>query len=621
MFSFFAVIWDPTVEAQCAASSLVKRRLAQNAEFGVSFNSVPGLFLAVRGASPAHGTLIHLENQQGIIAGTIFQRPSAAYEQPHRVFSLKSHDADNVISTRGKCLLKSHWGSYVAFLAPPSRDASTIVLRAPLGLLPCFYTRYRAITLAFSIVEDCVRLGLCQFSVNWDRILAQAIGGDYLGTQTTLNEVKTLVGGDSLAVVGSEWDYRLEWSPSQLSDEEPAANVAEASDLLRSCTRYCMQAWASVHKTAIMELSGGFDSSVVLACMRETASATNLNAVNLWSRASGDERNYARSMARLTQTPLREIEREKSLTLTNFVGCALTASPVFHYFAYDSGPKLRQIAHELGATAIFNGEVGDDIFGHAPTREVLAEVLISNGFGRRFGRASLDYATLKRISIWNAIAQARSYRGWLRERPFWSHYLYREEFYPHEETSATAEAVRSYEERIEEFIHPWLSDVRCMPAGRVMLIRSLAIATSTAFHSMLVGDDPAPTFTPLASEPLFRVFTRIPSHFHYTNGISGAVARQAFGSAISTEVLGRGTGKGTPEMWIGDLLLASRAAVSEVLLEGMLVKERILDRATLERLLSDNVAQSRVRASDIVKHLYIEGWLRRWSSVTQRSVA
>jgi hypothetical protein len=50
----------------------------------------------------------------------------------------------------------------------------------------------------------------------------------------------------------------------------------------------------------------------------------------------------------------------------------------------------------------------------------------------------------------------------------------------------------------------------------------------------------------------------------------------------------------------------------EFLLDGTLVRRRLIDRTKLETVLSPRIAKSTVIACDIFAKLYIEAWLRAW---------
>jgi asparagine synthase (glutamine-hydrolysing) len=160
-----------------------------------------------------------------------------------------------------------------------------------------------------------------------------------------------------------------------------------------------------------------------------------------------------------------------------------------------------------------------------------------------------------------------------------------------------------------------------MPFGRTMLIYSLISVTSTWTHSAFGGADAPVTIMPFASQPLVEAFCTIPSHLHFARAENGAVARKAFGTMISEDVLKRGIGKGTIDLWLQDLIPRNREFLQELMLDGVLVREGILDRDKIAAMISGAVSTSLVGTEDLVVQLYIESWLRRWMGVQAKAAA
>jgi asparagine synthase (glutamine-hydrolysing) len=574
---------------------------------------LPGLLICWSADNPQDGTVVRLPDESGIVIGTLFEaNKSVQDERARRTVNFAATQTRELIESAGRTLIDSHWGSYVLFLH--RREIRCVnVLRGPMSVLPCFWVRHHDVNVFFSSVDDCIALRLTRLSINWDCIRAQSAGGDYLGRETGIAEIATLLGGECVEVRAGDVSRRVYWDPASIRATEPVENLKEAATILRSRTQMCVNAWASPHKTILLQLSGGLDSSIVLACLRRAETNPEIISVNFYSRGSGDERKFARSMTKRFGTELIEIESDANVDLRKFLKCARTANPVLNFSAFDAEPKLIQLAHQRNATAIFTGEVGDDLFGHAPAPEVLTESLWSYGLCPTSFLAALDYAELTRVSLWRALHQAVRYKAWQRRTKYWSFYRYRHWIgHTNEKCLISNEAASTYEQMLSRFIHPWFHDVRDMPPGRAMLIYASIMATSTWSQSPFGGSDGSLFLTPIASQPLVEAFTRIPSHLHFKGGENGAVAREAFRSELSDLVLSRGTGKGGPGMWIREVIELNRAFLREVLLDGILVREKIVDRDKLEAMLSEKLSKTNVGVGELVTQLYIESWLRRW---------
>jgi asparagine synthase (glutamine-hydrolysing) len=183
------------------------------------------------------------------------------------------------------------------------------------------------------------------------------------------------------------------------------------------------------------------------------------------------------------------------------------------------------------------------------------------------------------------------------------------------------EVLEEYERNLPSHLHPWLQDIQGVPPSWFQLITGLIVTTSTWLQSPFGGDADSIFIQPLASQPLVEAYSHIPPRFHLAGGYSGAVARRAFAGTISEEVLTRGRSKGTAEMWLIDMVERSRSFLLEFLLEGILVRQGILDRKKVEGAIKRELYSSKIAVADLILQLYIEAWLQKWSSLPLRAVA
>ncbi len=152
-----------------------------------------------------------------------------------------------------------------------------------------------------------------------------------------------------------------------------------------------------------------------------------------------------------------------------------------------------------------------------------------------------------------------------------------------------------------------------------MLVWGAITATSTWPNAPFSSSDRGLFVNPLASQPLIEAFCRIPSRLHFHNAENGAVARKAFRLVLSAEVLNRGTGKGTGDTFLHKFLTHNQVALRELLFDGILVRENILDKQKLDAALSGAVSSSRIGVSEIMTQAYIELWLRSVSKLDSRA--
>jgi asparagine synthase (glutamine-hydrolysing) len=548
-----------------------------------------------------------------VIFGSIFTRPSGSSgASPNPIPSLSRKLIERILQSRGRTLVSEFWGYYVAALQ--ARGAlGPIVLRGPASPLACFNSHVGTLNIFFSAVDDYNELKLTALSVNWDAINAQVAAGDYLTHETAINEIETLECGEAMECGPDRSTKHIYWDPRFFLEDRSLGRFSEAASAIRETADYCIGALASEHRRALVSISGGLDSSIVLNALARSADPPLLTAVTYYSRGCGDERAYARSMAESVNCRLVESPRNDRLDLRCIRHCNLTARPVLNFSAPDVEARDTALARELGATAIFNGELGDNLFGSHPGPGVLLECIRRNRLGRQFFAVAIDYAILNRVSIWKALALARGESRDVAANGDFS--SFREMQRRHGEAGAesillasseTTERCRSLAGR---FTHPWLKQARALAPGAHLLLFGLISSTSTPHHSPFSGPGDPLKVSPLVSQPLVEVALRIPGYLHCRGSQDRAVARNAYADVLPSQVLNRGLGKGGPNLWAKDVVSNNIDFLRDFLLDGILVQRGLIDREKLHRMLSPRIAKSTAVLGEIFAKLYIEAWL------------
>jgi asparagine synthase (glutamine-hydrolysing) len=609
---YFSVVWNPRVTGAKELIGHVERCLAHRSPPLEIALSNPGLFLLTEKLSPGGKVGPTLLNTwTGAVVGTIFRRDSFQALPTSRFSEFDSREIDR---TRGGALIKSFWGSYVAFLQS-TEGGITRVLRSPVSHLPCYYTAFRNVHIIFSHIDDLRSLELISLSINWDRITAQASMLDFLNGETGLVDVFALESGTCLEIGDSGCKVRMYWRPNPNLWRHPIGGFEDAAATLRDTVISCTSALSAAHDSVLVQLSGGLDSSIVLTALARTRSQRRLSCVNYYSDLSGDERRYARSMADKWQVPLVEHERTPDFDLRRILNCARTASPVLNFSAFDTAPKNALLASQCGATALFDGELGDNVFGSGVQHEVFEEYLRTAGLNGHALRVALEFAILHRVSIWRVFH--RGIRDGLFKRPATS---WNTEDYVKtlvdvraDERLISEDSLMLHRSRRARFEHPWFKDVGDIPAGKQQLTYALQVITSSCYEAPFPEAIDLPTISPLSAQPVVELALAIPSHFHIRNAVNRSLARTAFENDLSEDVLFRGNAKGGPDLWLQDIVARNRSFLRETLLDGVLVQRGILDRHKVERRFAENPQRVSPRATEVIVQLYIEAWARNWS--------
>lgn len=623
MFRYVAAVWDARSSEHCKLARALGQKLRGFDSRWEAALSTDGSFVYCIRDPFSSDDFLRLDGRNGVILGTLFHQMAGSKARAPRVTVLSETDVDQIVATRGRCLVSSYWGSYVLLLEGEA-DKDTIMFRGPLSRLPCFHTNVSGMKVFFAEVSDAVALQVVRPSINYDLIRAQAAGGDYMTAETGLSECSALLPGYALGIRGASVTRSTYWSPKLLAGKDEVKSHSEAVSLLESTTRACVSAWSSLHKCVVVTLSGGFDSSVVAACVTESESNPQVIGLNCFDQASADEREFARSMSEKINIELVEREWDPEVDFHRFLNGALSTTPSFSFTAFDAEPACVNLARDKGATAVFGGELGDDIFGRTAGPETLADCMHRYGLGPTYFRCVVNYAQFKRISVWRARSLSRMYRATQLISPFWSMYRYTrvsERDTRHTHPLLSDEALTEYERDIGRFVHPWFHDVNGVPPGWFQVLFSLIAATSPWFQPTFARGCDGLFVHPLCSQPLFEAYARIPAQFHIHDGHAGAIARPAFSKMISEKVLNRGRSKGTPDVWLLGLFERNRSFLREFLLDGNMVKEKILDRQKVEAAFSGTLQNSKVLIGNILAQVYIEAWLVRWNGARIRNAA
>jgi asparagine synthase (glutamine-hydrolysing) len=495
-------------------------------------------------------------------------------------------------------------------------SGSAVVLRSPVSPLACFHVDRGSLSVFFSHLDDCIDLEIMPLSINWDSVTAQVIGGDHLTNETGIKEITSLECGECVECGPDGRFSRFYWDPRSFLEDKFVVSFEEAAQAVRQATDYCVSALSSPHDRILVKISGGLDSSIILSSLTRVPHKPLITAVNYYSEGSGDERRFARTMADAVSSQLIEQRRNGQLDLRCFLACNRTVRPVLQFSAPDVEMRNIVLARELDASAIFDGELGDNIFGSYPGPGALVECFRQNGLGWEFLGVAMDYAMLTRQSLWRALASARRESLSLSAEPDFSSSKEVQRVLGTDRARSSILASREAEEHnqslADRFLHPWLRRSRRIAPGSQALLFGLITVTSTTYHSPFSRPHDPNRVSPLVSQPLLEIALRMPTHLHCKFARDRAVARAAFEDVLPKEILQRGLGKGGPGLWIKAVIDNNTEFLREFLLDGVLARRRLIDRTKLETVLSPRIAKSTVVACDIFAKLYIEAWLRAW---------
>lgn len=615
MFPYLAVLWNPhrSNERQTAETvevAICAHRPSWNRHF-----CVPGLTVYSPKTGTPDGDTVPLSGQAGVLLGAAFSRNGHAHSlNPSGEMAATLLRSDELVASHGKAAVQTLWGSYVLFLT--ARDfGARYVFRSPAALLACFHACFRGIHIFFSSVDDYSAASDLRLSVNWSVIRAQAAGCGYPTGETALEGVTELQCGECACHNDSLITRSFYWNPCEISRQPCVETFGDAVESIRYETKRAVHGWASRCRRALLEFSGGLDSSIVLANLATAPSAPQVYCANYRSTLCHmDERNYARSMATKWRMPFLEYELDPACNLSLFEHCTRTARPVLSYTAPGRFRALAEFASNYGCEVMVDGELGDNVFGSPCGAEPVADHLGRYGPGPRTLIVSRDLARLKRLSVWRALGIGlSSARHTSRSNNYlaFAQSVAGSRFDIESLRFITRDALHEYEREADRFVHPWFKQDYIPQPATVMFIYALLMTTSTPLHTPFSFPLSPPYIRPLVSQPLIELSLRIPGSLTIRNGWNRAVARAAFAQELTPEVHLRAD-KTATNPWITQTIRRNAAWLQEFLLGGILARERILDTERVELALSEGWRHPNVILGRLFVYAYIEGWLRQW---------
>lgn len=601
MFRFIACVWDPNREDHERESSRTRIALQQQLPAYRVLIDKQDLWCACADATHDYN-LTELPGHAGIIAGSAYETAtdSLGEERCARLRATRL-PLPQILASGGGALVELAWGDYVALLRDQHK---TVFVTAATGNLPCLIDVIDDFIYAYSNVVDARKLGLRRHGRTHAYTHAR-VWGDLIADVDPLDGQMRLLRGEALTIHARSYqrfERKAAWYPTRIAErlgriEDPtdAAKAVRASILCASRTL------TAAHPSVLLRLSGGLDSSIVAGSLRQCASHTHAHTY-VAKGTSADARVWAARVAKFCDFPWVETQVDPG-TLDLSVLTRLLLSP-------DVAPTLeylfrkdleRSLCRRSQSTAVLTGDGGDSGFCSDSIALALLEFLRLHGPTPQALRLASQIARALHLST--ATLLRRALTRWRRGQRM------------EDQIAANNEARRLVNVDVprrthEKLPHPWFSDDEEVRWD--IWYRLGALVMPTSYYDLSVAPDVfAPLILePLHAQPVVETLLRIPIYRHFENGRDRGLARRAFIGDAPRENLER-LWKDRAPGFLEDLLVHHRRWLREIFLDGILVRDRLLDRARVERALSSTALNNEVLATEIFRHLDTELWARR----------
>lgn len=607
MFRFVALIWDAqSPEIAATAHELARRLGAKSPQWSDALVRTGHRVLVADRSSHFDTHEIVDGAAAGVVLGEIFRRCSdidrgAALNQA--VFGALESRA--VIDSQGRTLATDYWGNFVAFIVD-SEQGARFVFNDPCGTLPCYFSEHRGVQVVFSCLGDCRDMGL-KFALNWEFVRARAVNGFLDFDIPSFVGVASVHRGECVRfdAAGRCVSRSVYWHPARFDRaSDLIVEPALAAKALRATVRSCVHSMVGHHSSVLSQTSGGLDSSIVLGCLGDAPNDPEISCYTDYvPNAVCDERRWARYATQRKGFRHIEVPSEPGeVVYEDLPALAPSMEPATYLSHSLRGPLERKLAREHGATAVFTGEGGDSTF--CSTSFVFA----ANHSFRRYGlksrtlRTAAMVATRRDRAVWKVLAKA-----------VWGEIFgigtrgYREQLSTVcRLASSDARQALKTDPRVG---NSWLSAGG--PVTQETLLRLGTLAFASVFYDLSTSHHHQAPYTasPLCAQPVFEIGMRIPVDVHFDAGQSRGLARRAFVNEVPEPILRR-QWKDRPLSQVGGVIHRNLSFIRETLLEGSLMRERILDRAAVELALQNAPTMSAVLGGEILSHVDLELWTR-----------
>lgn len=598
MQSFLSMYWDPSSAQGVHTARQIRAALAARSANAVLVRDQDGFLLADLSHPARDNNILTLASRAdafGAMFGLVFPRSATLSPMPPvRRFSEDVSEA--ILETRGQSLTRDFWGPYIAFLL----DGASLTVRPdPAGALPCYFLRYRGVTFIFSNLEKVPFTDYRECRVDWAYVSQLLAYDKLLDGQTGISGLRELLPGDVLTCTpAGAMEAATAHDPRRIASKGLVLPDEEAAHLLGETVRYVVRSQAAAFGDIAISLSGGLDSSIVLACLAGSGFTGTLTSVHyVLGSSDGPERGYAAAAAAYTGCAFECVDVPPGSGFPGPDAFPLTPRPFRPFMAPDlaalAPPPLTRDA------AWMTGQGGDHLFLAATGPLGFADYLSKRGWDRGAGQVLLDTARMSGLSIWSVLARTA-----LQRRP---------------QPSAMIEGMRARANSLNRAQQASLAADKGLPEwaisrGDLPPAKSDQVSTLPHLFQLRECLDSAGArlpVHPLISQPLIELCLALPSWQLCVGGISRGLVRQAFAGKLPDRVLQR-ISKGFASRYYSGRIEANRSLILETLRQGELVARGLVSRQELEAFARRDDHRWEKSGNMLLVYYGIEGWLQAW---------
>lgn len=600
--AFFAMSWDPEDATARSFAHKLDRKMSPHLCASKCVTSGFSLFdlsdengcNRITSIEPKH------EISRGAVFGQMF-RTLESSEPNCESLHLSDEEQVAIAHSLGEVIPQRYWGRYVAFL---KTDSGFSVISDPTSGIPCFYTIINGVVLVFSNLELCDFLDKSQFTINTDFIRKLLVYDKIQTGETGLLEVSELLGGQRIIFRKNECCKNFIWNPGDVARQPFSGGPEAAAQLLKRTTEQVAAAWAARFKRIELNLSGGLDSSIVLACLSKAIGPEQVRAVHyLLDSDDLSELKFAQMASEHFRCPLAIEKRSPRSILPPPDSHPPSVRPFREFLEPEDS------VYELHpGTMTFTGQGGDHLFWAKRSHVRLSDYLAIKGINWRVFSEIAETAQLTGKSIFDVVNCAADE---VLRRDAQSEFI---QAMVDRETRVTAPIYKELDlHDLRPFAKSWTEG---LPRGKAEQVGSLMHLVHV--RTAMARNKPRSLVHPLISQPLLELCLRIPTFLLSYRGESRGLIRAAFSKELPPQIARRFT-KGRASRFFSEQTRTNQPRIREALAFGALVEMQIVQSQDVLRFIDCSEYRTH-KYGKVLPNLYmIEAWLRTWISIAKNA--
>lgn len=523
----------------------------------------------------------------GTIIGDLYSHAGTPIRDPRRFAGLPSATAVR------RHILKNYWGDYVLVLPEANDPYSVSVTRSPSPVcdLQCVYSSYEGGAFATSNVSLATRLGLYRRRIDFDYIGHRLAYPDLKTSRTGLANLRELLPGSTIHLCDRRADVNQDWNPWDfLGARKAYPDMHEAASTIRGAMELVTSTWAEGDESILLELSGGLDSSIVGACLKQSQASVTCSTLTT-PVPGADEREYAGLVASTLGVELMAARLRYENALFEFPLSQELVTPGIGPLQYEIDTIMQANAERYGARTYFSGGGGDTVFCYLTNAAPAADAFRAAGW-------SVGIRTIRDLSMFHQCTYWKA-----------GHLALRKLIHPQgDQYGVDRSFLSTFAPFPEPELHPW----SCAPAQALLGDRQriFQLAGTQFIRDMCPRGLTRRLRMPMLAQPVIEACLRVPSWMWFAGGQNRAVARHAFSNALPPAIIARKS-KGTFTAYLGALYRRNRGKMLGFLLDGVLQGQGLLDADSLRHATRTEALHDEDHFIRVFQLCAIENWARQ----------